>query len=111
MSTDTDPRAIYDAVATEMAATSPTRQSKMFGMPCLKNDNGKAFAGFYKGTMVFKLTAPQHAEALALSGSHLFDPMGGGRPMKEWVEVPAEHASQWFELAQAAYRYADKTGR
>ncbi len=110
MSTDTDPRAIYDAVATELTATSPARQSKMFGMPCLKHDNGKAFAGFYKGTMVFKLTAPQHAEALALSGSHLFDPMGG-RPMKEWVEVPAEHASQWLELAQAAYRYVEKTGK
>jgi len=111
MSTDTDPRAIYDAVASELAATSPVRQSKMFSMPCLKNDNGKAFAGFHRGTMIFKLTAPQHAEALALSGSHLFDPAGSGRLWKEWVVVPAEHTSQWLELAQAAYRYADKISK
>jgi len=111
MPTDTDPRAIYDTVATELTATSPTRQSKMFSMPCLKHDNGKAFAGFHRGTMVFKLTAPQHAKALALSGSHLFDPAGSGRLWKEWVEVAAEHASQWLELAQAAFRYIDKTGK
>ena len=107
MSTETDPRAFYDAIATELAATSPTTLSKMFGMPCLKNSNGKAFAGFHKDTMVFKLTAPQHAEALALSGAHLFDPMEG-RPMKEWVVVPAEHASKWLELARAAYNYVGK---
>lgn len=111
MSTDTEPQALYDAVADELTATSPTRRSKMFSMPCLKNDNGKAFAGFHRGTMVFKLTAPQHAEALALSGSHLFDPGGSGHPMKEWVVVPAEHASQWLELAQAAYRYVEKIGK
>lgn len=107
MATDTDPRTLYDAVATELAATSPTKISKMFGMPCLKNSHGKAFAGFHQGTMVFKLASPQHAEALALSGAHLFDPMEG-RPMKEWVEVPAEHASKWLELARAAYNYVDK---
>ena len=71
--------------------------------------NGKAFAGFRRGTMVFKLTAPQHATALALPGARLFDPSEQGRPWKEWVEVPAEHASQWLELAQAAYRYVDTT--
>jgi len=109
MSTDTDPRTIYDAIAAELAATSPIMLSKMFSMPCLKDSNGKAFAGFRRGTMVFKLTTPQHATALALPGAHLFDPSEQGRPWKEWVEVPAEHASKWLELAQAAYHYVDKT--
>ena len=62
----TDPRTTYDAVATELAATSPTTTGKMFGMPCLKN-NGKAFAGYYEGAMVFKLPLPQHSEALNCS--------------------------------------------
>ena len=103
----TDPKAQYDEVADEIAATSPATLGKMFGMPCLKI-NGKAFAGFYEGAMVFKLTAPQHMEALALSGAQLFDPSGRGRPMKEWVEVPGEHASRWLELARAALRYVDE---
>ena len=82
----TDPRVQYDAVAAELAATSPTILGKMFGMPCLKN-NGKAFAGFYQGAMVFKLPVPQHTEALALSSARLFDPSGRGRLMREWAEV------------------------
>jgi len=104
----TEPRTTYDAVATELAATSPTTTGKMFGMPCLKN-NGKAFAGYYEGAMVFKLPLPQHSEALNLTGAQLFDPFGRGRPMKEWVVVPVEHASRWSEFARAALQYVDGT--
>ena len=103
----TDPLARYNAVAEELVATSPAVAGKMFGMPCLKN-NGKAFAGFYQDAMVFKLSGSRHAEALALPGARLFDPTGRGRPMREWVEVPVEHASRWPELARAALRYVDE---
>ncbi len=96
----TDPHAEYNTVVDELKASSSATTGMMFGMPCLKN-NGKAFAGFYEGAMVFKLRGPRHAEALALPGARLFDP-SGRRPMKEWVEVPAEHASSWLGLAQAA---------
>ena len=60
-----DAQAEYDAVVSEMMATSPTSSGKMFGMPCLKNSNGKAFAGFFEGEMVFKLGGANHVEALA----------------------------------------------
>src|SRR5213595_4133911 len=95
-----EPQAAYEAVVSEMMATSPATSGKMFGMPCLKNSNGKAFAGYFEGTMVFKLGGASHAEALALPGARLFDPSERGRPMKEWVEVPAAHASWWLELAR-----------
>jgi|SRR5579859_121393 len=106
MTTETDARALYDAVAVELTATSPAISGKMFGMPCLKS-NGKAFAGYFKDSMIFKLTAPEHGEALALANARLFDPMGG-RPMKEWIEVPVEHAARWPTLARAALRYVAK---
>ena len=78
-------------------------------MPCLKNSDGKAFAGYFEGAMVFKLSGASHAEALALAGSRLFDPSGRGRPMKEWVVVPFEHASRWLEFARDGFDYiADK---
>jgi hypothetical protein len=99
-----DPRAEYDAVVSELMASSPAASGTMFGMPCLKN-NGKAFAGYHKGAMVFKLGGARHTEALALSGSRLFDPTGRGRPMKEWVEVSVEHAARWLELAREALQY------
>jgi hypothetical protein len=105
-----DPRSSYDAIAEELSVTTPTTRGQMFGMPCLKN-NGKAFAGFFQDIMVFKLGAPYHAEALALAGSHLFDPSERGRPMKEWVVVPVEHSVRWLEFAQKAFRYVDGIGR
>lgn len=79
MSTGTDPQAEYNAVASEITATSSAIMGKMFGMPCLKN-NSKAFAGYYHGAMVFKLGAPAHTE---------------------------EHSSRWLDLAQEALHYLD----
>lgn len=104
----TDPRTEYDAVAAELCATAPVAAGQMFGMPSLKRE-GKAFAGFYQDAMVFKLGAPEHAEALALAGAHLFDPSGRDRPMKEWVVVPVAHAMRWPDYARAALRYAGGT--
>ena len=103
----TDAQMAFDAVADELTATSPAVRGMMFGMPCLKQ-SGKAFAGYYRGAMVFKLGGAPHARALTLTGAALFDPMGG-RPMKEWVVVPAEHAAQWLALARDAQGHvADK---
>ena len=54
--------------------------------------------------MTFKLRGPAHARALELAGARLFDPSAIGRPMKEWVEVPAASADRWDELAQEALK-------
>ena len=77
--------------------------AKMFGMPCLKAE-GSSFAGLWGDAIVFKLTGPTHAAASRLKGAQAFDPMGG-RPMKEWVVVPAAHAGRWREFAEAALDY------
>src|SRR5262245_8295613 len=99
----TDPRAAYDAVAEELVASAGAQKGTMFGMPCIKH-SGKMFAGFFHDAMVFKLAAQAHGQALALAGAQLFDPSGRGRPMKEWVVVPAEHAARWPEFARVALR-------
>ena len=106
-----DPQAAYEAVVSEMVATTPTTSGKMFGMPCLKNSNGKTFAGYFEGAMVFKLGGASHTEALALSGAKLFDPSERGRPMKEWVVVPVEHSSRWLEFARDAFDYVTEKGK
>jgi hypothetical protein len=99
-------RAQYDAIA--LSLSSLATSSQMFGMPALKVGT-KAFAGFHHGSMVFKLRGDAHAEALSLPGSRLFDPSGRGRPMREWVEVPAEHAAQWPDFAEQALQYVADT--
>jgi hypothetical protein len=79
-------------------------QSQMFGKPCFKV-NSKAFIAFFQNEMVFKLTDKKHKKALSLDGSTLFDPSGKKRPMKEWVQVPADYRDKWPAFAKAAFDY------
>lgn len=76
----------------------------MFGKPCFKI-NGKAFCCFFENSMVFKLSGDEHAEAMKLKGSKLFDPSGKGRAMKEWVQVTYDHYKKWEKFAKAAVEY------
>ena len=85
-------------------AIKNTEQSQMFGKPCFKI-YGKAFCCFFGNSMVFKLGGDDHAEAMKLKGSKLFDPSGKGRAMKEWVQVSFEHHDKWKKLAKVAAAY------
>jgi len=55
-------------------------QKKMFGWPC-GFVNGNLFAGLHKQSMIFRLSASDHAEFLKLDGAAEFEPMPG-RKMK-----------------------------
>ena len=99
-------RARYDELADDLAAQNDdVTLGQMMGMPAIKR-GGRMIGGFSdrQDAMVFKLSnASARGEALALKGSHLFDPSGGKRaPMKEWVVVPAAHAKKWPDLATKA---------
>jgi len=77
---------------------------KLFSMPAWKVD-GKTIGGRWDDALVFKLDPTTHAQAIALDGAALCDPSGKGRPMKEWVVVPAAHEDRWPDLARAALAY------
>ena len=95
----------YEAFAEQLMVTNGDIESgSLFGMPCLKI-NGKAFVGSFDGGAVFKLPEPEHAAALGLEGSVLFDPSGKGRPMKEWVVVTAVYEDRWPAFVAAALAY------
>ncbi len=98
-------RALED-IGGELAGRGAVK-SQMFGMPTLKV-GGKAFAGAWRGAMVFKLSPDDVQAALKLKGAELFDP-GMGRPMKEWVMVPPAHAKRWSELASSSLAYVAAT--
>ena len=55
--------------------------------------------------VVFKLTGTHHQKALALKGATLWDPSAKGRPMNEWVALPATESKHFVALANAALAY------
>lgn len=93
----------WEELVVDVTARYPLRESKMFGAPCLKRENGKVVACSWKdGGLTVKLTDESVREAaLALPGAGLFDP-GMGRVMKEWVLVPASQSSEWLRLVESA---------
>jgi hypothetical protein len=93
----------WEELVADMTARYPLNESKMFGMPCLKRENGKVVAGHWKdGGLTVKLTdGSAREQALALPGVELFDP-GMGRVMKEWVLVPESLSDEWMGLVEKA---------
>ncbi|HWQ25133.1 MAG TPA: hypothetical protein VNK94_13605 [Gaiellaceae bacterium] len=93
----------WEELVAEVTARHPLRESRMFGMPCLKRENGKVVAGHWKdGSLTVRLTGEAARErALALPGAELFDP-GLGRVMREWVLVPASQSGEWGRLVDEA---------
>lgn len=92
-----------DELAAELGAEWDVATGKWFGMPCLKV-GGKVFAALWRGDLACKLSGEAHAEALRLEGTRLFDPRGA-KPMKEWVQIPAQHAPAWSRYARLACAY------
>jgi hypothetical protein len=85
-------------------------QSPFFGRRGLTAD-GKVIAVFLDDSAAFKLGAatPEHARALALSGSELWHPGNREVPFKDWVRVSAANQDQWGRLAeQALHRIRQK---
>ena len=70
---------------------------KMFGYPAAFR-NGNMFAGLFQDAMILRLG---EADRLALSkrGGRAFEPMPG-RPMREYVVVPAKLVADAAELQQ-----------
>lgn len=94
----------YQELVSKLEDGEAVTSGQMFGKACLKV-NGKAFVSQHKETVVFKLTGTHHAKAIALPGAALWDPSGKGRPMKEWVALPATQGKHFSALADAALGY------
>lgn len=94
----------YERLAAALSSTEGVVAGQMFGKVCLKI-HGKAFVAQQDGLVVFKLQGADHEAALALPGARLWDPSGRGRPMKEWVAIPADEPGAFDTLAAAALRY------
>jgi hypothetical protein len=81
-------------------------QNPFFGRRGLTAD-GKVIAVFLDDSMAFRLgvTTPEHANALALSGSELWHPGNREVPFKDWVRVYEPHEDEWGRLAEQALHH------
>ena len=95
----------YEGLKQRLLAIDGVVASQMFGKACLKFQ-GKAFVAQHNDAIVFKLTGDAHKKALGQTGAVLWDPSGKGRPMKEWVALPAESNKTFTTLSKAALDYA-----
>ena len=92
----------WEELVADVTARHPLRESQMFGMPCLKRENGKVVAGHWKdGGLTVKLTDVAQREAALAAGAQPFDP-GMGRVMKEWVLVPESRSGEWKRIVEQA---------
>lgn len=94
----------YEKLVAMLLASDGVTASQMFGKPCLKI-YGKAFIAQHREAVAFKLAGSQHQKAMGLKGAVLWDPSGKGRPMKEWVALPASEAKQFRVFSGAALAY------
>jgi TfoX/Sxy family transcriptional regulator of competence genes len=90
---------------------------KMFGGVAAKV-NGNVFAGLFGRSTMLLLSEPDRAEALALEGASLFDPMGDGRMRSDKVMLPeammddAPELRRWIARAfEAAASLAVKSAK
>jgi hypothetical protein len=95
---------VLDNLADELAGEGVIRGT-LFGKQCLKL-HGKAFLCAFHDAMVFKLDSDSLEGAMSLEGARRFDPSASGRAMREWVEVPPDHAAAWRGLAHDALQYS-----
>ena len=96
----TEAEALFQNIAIDLPDAI---EGKMFGAKCIKLNNGKAIAIFWKDDMLFKLDEKAQKEALKLNGSkigsHLYAPE---KPMKGWILIPFKHSHTWKDFAKKA---------
>ena len=78
----------------------------MFGVSCYKIGR-KPFIMFYENHIVCKLLGEVHAEAMQLTRTTLFNPMGNDKPMGNWVQIPFAHSDNWEYFAKLAYDFVE----
>ena len=97
---------LYNEIGGALAQELGISKGQMFGKPCMKSANNKAFVAFFKDAMVFKL-GRQEIQLLRdkYPGSENWDPSGKNRAMKDWLQIPQEFHEDWSSLARQSHAH------
>ncbi len=86
------PPDLVDAFGRELSTMEGAQRRQMFGYPAAFV-NGNLFTSLHQAAWVVRLPEDARTELLAQPEARIFEPMAG-RPMKEYVVVPAELIEQ-----------------
>jgi TfoX/Sxy family transcriptional regulator of competence genes len=100
----TDPQHTFDRLTEQFLTNPHVQPGRMFGATVLTL-GGKVFAMLVNDDLVVKLPAGEAGDLVDAGVATFFDP-GHGRPMKQWIAVPATHAPRWRRLAEQARDHA-----
>jgi hypothetical protein len=104
MSPDPQAKRSFEQLAARFRDDPRVSEGTGFGTnPGLKV-GGKIFAMLVRGQLVVKLPAGRVDQLVASGTGSRFD-AGKGRPMKEWVSVPAGQRRRWKRLADEAFEF------
>lgn len=82
------PRELIDRFIAETANLPGAESRKMFGYPCCFV-NGNMFTGLHQESWIIRLPEVERNEIITTYGTTIFEAMPG-RPMKEYVVLPAK---------------------
>jgi TfoX/Sxy family transcriptional regulator of competence genes len=105
-----DPEKAFGRIAARFVGTPGVTEGTGFGANPGLRVGGKIFAMISRGELVVKLPAERVDELVGSGVATRFD-AGKGRPMKEWVSVPAKHRRRWAKLATEALEFVAWGGR
>ena len=95
-----------------LPADRRAEHKKLFGNPCCFV-NGTMFTSVHEGALIVRLSPTARARLLKMEGAAVFEPLRG-RPMTEYVRVPAamlEDPASLRDWVQRAFDYCAKLPR
>jgi TfoX/Sxy family transcriptional regulator of competence genes len=99
------PESLVERFAAVLPDHPSIERRSMFGYPAAFL-NGNMFCGLYQDHFILRLPEAERIEFLKLPGAKTFEPMRG-RPMKEYVDVPAavlandSELQSWIRVSRA----------
>lgn len=110
MSDEREAEQLFERLATRFLSDPEVSAGTGFGSSPGLRVGGKIFAMMFRGGLVVKLPKERVDELIASGTGAAFD-SGKGRPMREWVTVPARAAREWERLAEEAFRFVGAAAR
>jgi hypothetical protein len=99
------PEEVFASISSRLLRDANVHEGTGFGRGRGLRFDGKIFAFLAGGQLVVKLAEQRVGELVAGGSARPFD-RGQGRPLRQWVAIPATNAADWPAIAEEALAFA-----